>query len=138
MTTDPAGDGWKKVPVEVGFEHHIGPLWAKLAAPGRMKFGFLAGPHHINLQGVVHGGMLVTFVDHVLGGLVWYVSGKKVCVTATLNSDFVSAARIGDWIEGEGKVIRNGRSLIFVRGEVTVGERVVLAATGIWKVLGAD
>jgi len=25
--------------------------------------------------------------------------------------------------------------LIFVRGEITVGTRVVLAATGVWKVL---
>jgi uncharacterized protein (TIGR00369 family) len=135
MSKDPASEGWKKLPMDAGFEHHIGPLWSKLIAPGRMRFGFLAGPHHVNPYNVVHGGMLVTFADHVMGALVWYVAGKKPCTTVTLNSDFASSARVGDWIEGEAWLVRKGRSLIFVRGEISVEARVVLAATGVWKVM---
>jgi uncharacterized protein (TIGR00369 family) len=138
MTADPAGEGWKEFRSTGGFERHVGPLWAKVIEPGRLSFAFRAGAQHSNPHGVVHGGMLVTFIDQVLGALAWYVAGKKPSVTLTLNSDFVSPARVGDWIEGRGKVVRNGRSLIFLRGEAMVGERVVLSATGIWKVLGVD
>ena len=138
MSTDPASDGWKKLPAEAGFEHHVGPLWAKLIERGRMKFAFRAGPQHVNPYDVVHGGMLVTFADHVMGALVWYVTGKKPCTTVSLNSDFASSARVGDWVEGEAMLVRKGASLVFVRGEITVGTRVVLAATGVWKVMSRD
>jgi uncharacterized protein (TIGR00369 family) len=135
MSADPARDGWKKLLAETGFEHHVGPLWAKLIEPGRAKFGFRAGPQHVNPFGVVHGGMLVTFADHVMGSLVWYVTGKGPSTTVSLNSDFASSARVGDWIEGEAMLVRKGASLIFVRGEISVGTRIVLATTGVWKVL---
>ena len=138
MAADPAAEGWKEFRSSGGFARHVGPLWAKVIEPGRLNFAFRAGAHHSNPHGVVHGGMLVTFIDQVLGALAWYVAGKKPSVTLTLNSECVSPARVGDWIEGPGKVVRNGLSLIFLRGKAILGERVVLSAPSIWKVLGVD
>ncbi|HYM30598.1 MAG TPA: PaaI family thioesterase [Candidatus Cybelea sp.] len=134
---DPAADGWKAYAPERGFERHVGPIWSKRRAPGRMRFGFLAGPHHVNPNGVVHGGMLVTFLDHVCGALVWWAAGKKTCATVTLNSDFISSAQQGEWIEGEATLVRKGQSLVFVRAEASVGDRIVMTASGIWKVFDA-
>ncbi len=33
------------------------------------------------------------------------------------------------------EIVRKTRSLVFIRGQLTVGARVVLAADGIWKIL---
>lgn len=130
--------GWKPYPKSGGFEDHVGPIYHNRTPEGRMRFGFRCLRHHINPQGVVHGGMLVTFIDHVLGGLVWYRIGKKPCLTVSLNCDFVASAKQGDWVEGQGELVRQGKSLVFVRGLLTANDRAVLRASGIWKIIGAN
>jgi len=137
MNADLLAQGWKAHRDAGGFEQHIGPLYAR-KVEGGLRFGFRAEPQHANNRGVIHGGMLMSFADHILGALVWYTVGKKPCATASLNCDFVSAARVGDWVEGQAELTRKGRSLVFVRGDLFVADRVVLSANGIWKVLGAE
>ncbi|MCW5729429.1 MAG: PaaI family thioesterase [Alphaproteobacteria bacterium] len=129
--------GWRAYPRSEGFEGHVGPLHHRRRADGVMVFGFRCRPHHENPQGVVHGGMLMTFADHVMGALVWHRIGRKPTATVSLNSDFLNAVRVGDWVEGTAEIVRQGSSLVFVRGELSVEGRPVLAANGIWKVLGA-
>ena len=38
-------------------------------------------------------------------------------------------------VEARGEIVRGTRSLVFIRGLLTVGERTVAAIDGIWKVL---
>lgn len=129
--------GWKRYPTEQGFEHHIGPLWYRKRDDEVVVFGFRAGLQHLNPMGIVHGGMLVTFADHVLGSLVWHRLGRKPCATASLNSDFLSSAKLNDWIEGVAEITRLGRSVVFVRGQILVENKTILTVSGIWKVIGA-
>lgn len=129
--------GWRAYPDTGGFETHVGPIYHRKRDDGVMVFGFRCHARHVNPQGVVHGGMLMTFVDHVLGALVWHRIGRRPTATVSLNSDFLNAVRVGDWVEGTAEIVRQGSSLVFVRGELTVEGRPVLAANGIWKVLGA-
>ena len=37
------------------------------ASPGLVEIAFVAGPHHLNLQGLVHGGILATLADTAMG-----------------------------------------------------------------------
>ena len=135
MSFDPAAEGWK-VPEEwSGFVGEIGPLWVRRGERG-LRVGFEAEARHANVRGVVHGGMLMTLADQMMGQLTWYVAGGRPCATASLSNDFLSPARIGEWIEGEAAIVHQGKSLIFVRGDLKVGDRPVLSATGIWKILG--
>jgi len=129
-------DGWRVHPREEGFEHHVGPIWRRKRDDGVMVFGFRCAAHHVNPMGVVHGGMLMTFADHVLGALVWHRIGRRRCATVSLNCDFIAAARAGDWVEGAAEITRLGRSVVFVRGDLTVGGAPVLTANGVWKVFG--
>src|SRR3712207_8296997 len=50
------------------------------------RYGFVAEARHINLGGVVHGGMLMSFADDVLGMTVWEAAGRKPCTTVQLNT----------------------------------------------------
>ena len=132
---DPEAAGWAHRP-PVGFSGHTGPLWARPEGDG-WAYGVLAEAHHANGHGIVHGGMLVTLLDNALGLTVWQAAGRRPCVTMQLNTQFLAAARPGDFLEARGEVLRLANTVVFVRGTLMVGERLVAAADGVWKVLAA-
>lgn len=133
---DPIAAGWKRMSPE-GYPALIGPFFAKREGEG-WRYGFLAEPRHRNAGGVVHGGMLMSFADDVLGMTVWAAAGRKPCTTVQLNTHFIAPVRVGDFVEGRAEVLRTTRSVLFVRGILTVGDRTVAHADGVWKILGAN
>jgi uncharacterized protein (TIGR00369 family) len=132
---DPAAEGWApRAPV--GFSGLTGPLWSRPEGDG-WAFGILAEARHANGHGIVHGGMLVTLLDNALGLTVWHAAGLRPAVTMQLNTHFLASARPGEFLEARGEVMRLANSVVFVRGVITVGDRRVAAADGVWKVLAA-
>ncbi|WP_336485414.1 PaaI family thioesterase [Methylobacterium nigriterrae] len=128
---DPVRAGWEIV-ADTGFIDLVGPVHHR-AADG--AYAFLARPKHANLIGVVQGGMLMTFADRALGVTAMQAAEGANCVTIEMQMQFIGAGRIGDWIEARPQVTRRTGSLVFMRTELTAGERLVGAATGIWKIL---
>ncbi|HEX4504249.1 MAG TPA: PaaI family thioesterase [Alphaproteobacteria bacterium] len=116
------------------FSHFVGPVLERLE-DGKRVFAFQADQRHANDRGVVHGGMLMTFADQAFGELVLDEVGRKLCATIQLNTHFIAAVQIGDFVEGRAEMVRVTRSLVFVRGLLSVGDRTVAAIDGIWKVL---
>jgi len=131
--TDPATDGWKEREGK-GFMASVGPLWSRREGDG-WAYGLVARDTHVNATGVVHGGLLMSLADQALSLLVWEAMERKPCVTIQLDTQFLSAARPGDFIQARGQVIRKTRSLVFVQGTLEVNGEPVVAATGIWKAL---
>jgi uncharacterized protein (TIGR00369 family) len=131
---NPLADGWKVLP-ERGFPVHVGTFYSRRFEEG-YRFGFIAEERHANVGGVVHGGMLMTFVDDMLGLSVFFAAKQRPVSTIQLNTRFVSPARPGDFVTCRPEVQRVTRSVVFVRGEVFVDERLVLSADGVWKILG--
>jgi acyl-coenzyme A thioesterase PaaI-like protein len=131
---DPLADGWKVLP-ERGFPVHVGTFFSKRFEDG-YRFGFVAEPRHANIGGVVHGGMLVTFVDDMFGLSVHFAVDRRPVSTIQLNTRFISPARPGDFVVCIPQVQRVTKSVVFIRGEVFVGDRLVLSADGVWKILG--
>lgn len=134
MDVADAPPGWRRIEQD-GFAAHVGPLWFIRDADG-VRFGFRAGAQHANPEGVVHGGMLMFFADHVLGAHVWHAIGRRPCATISLNCDFLRAARPGDWVEARAEITRKGRAVVFCRGSLEVAGEPVLTADGVWKVIG--
>jgi uncharacterized protein (TIGR00369 family) len=116
------------------FSHFVGPVLEHVE-DGRRVFAFQADERHANDRGVVHGGMLMTFADQAFGEQVLDTVGRKLCATVKLNTQFIAAVLVGDFVEGRAEIVRATRSLVFVRGMLTVGDRSVAAIDGIWKVL---
>ena len=65
MSTSLENAGWYLEPDD-GFIGHVGGLWRRNVA-GVGQVAFIAQEIHANRNGVVHGGMLMTFVDRALG-----------------------------------------------------------------------
>jgi uncharacterized protein (TIGR00369 family) len=128
--------GWRPV-LRDDFAYFVGPFLEN-SQDGRRIFGFLADQRHINDRGVVHGGMLMTFADQAFGELVLDSVDHSLCATIQLNTHFIAAVQAGDFVIGRGEIVRRTRSVVFVRGTLSVGNRQVAGIDGIWKVLKTD
>lgn len=127
--------GWKPVPAK-DYPAMIGPFLARRAGEG-WEYAFLPEQRHLNLGGVVHGGMLMSFADDVLGMTVWEAAGRKPVTTVQLSNQFIAPGRLGGLITGRAEVLRATRSVVFVRGMLTQGDTVLTHADGVWKILGS-
>lgn len=128
--------GYRKYGYHDPFEDLVGPLGWKVEDDA-IHFVFRVQPHHCNTQSTLHGGMLMTFADYALClTAIWDQAGEK-CVTVSLNCEFVAAGRLGDLVESTAEVVRRTGSLVFVRGQVVAGDRVLVNYSGIVKRLHA-
>ncbi|MGZ5297843.1 MAG: PaaI family thioesterase [Actinomycetota bacterium] len=89
------------------------------AAPGRVEIALQAGPQHLNLQGLVHGGILATLADTAMGLAVRTVlqPGRRH-VTVQLGVEFLSPGRPGR-IVAHGRSVKVGSQLGFAEADVT-------------------
>lgn len=131
---DPAAHGWEPIQDD-GFIGLVGPMWQRLDSGG-MRYAFLAMPKHHNRRGVVHGGMIMAFADRALGMTARGVIGYKHQATIQLDVHFVDAVQIGEFVETKAEIVRQTRSLVFVRADLFAGSRVIASVNGIWKILG--
>lgn len=127
--------GWQRVN-STGFVDYAGPFWQRRDGD-QVAMGLVIEDHHTNSHlGTVHGGLVMTFADNALGlGVVAALGGALNCSTVSLQTQFVSAAKIGEFIICYPEIVRKTRNLVFVRGLIQVEDRVVATADGIWKVL---
>jgi len=123
--------GWRTWTFD-SFLNQSVPFWHRVDADRTVRCAFRAQKKHLNGHGNVHGGCYMAFVDYcvfAIAGLVLDGPG----VTVSLSSDFLNAAREDELIEATGQVTRAGGSLIFVRGELKSGERLLLTFSGTIK-----
>ncbi len=135
--------GYEIAALNSGFSRTVGP-WYRQQDVDYVQLAFHADERHINSLGIIHGGMMSSFVDTVLGQAHRKVSGRPA-VTTRMTIDFIDAARFGDLVEGRGEVTRVTRNLAFVRATVWTGKRTLLSASGVFsfvrprgKVSGGD
>ncbi|MDO8840254.1 MAG: PaaI family thioesterase [Parvibaculum sp.] len=115
------------------YTSHNGPFFHKVTDDGFVH-GVRVRSRHCNSRGITHGGMLMAFADGLLGTAVWRAT-QTVALTVRMNSDFLSSARPGEWLEGTARVTRATRSVAFCEAELYVGARPVLKATGVFKLM---
>jgi acyl-coenzyme A thioesterase PaaI-like protein len=130
---DPSADGWEAMD-DPGFIGLVGPVFRR-ACGEHDEYGFRADPKHANMRHFVQGGMLMTFADWAFGRTAWQAAGRGVA-TVQFDMQFVSAARMGDFVETRPEVVRRTAALVFMRGTLLSGTRVVATAHGVWKILG--
>jgi uncharacterized protein (TIGR00369 family) len=116
------------------FSSHNGPYFHRLQAEDLTEQAFYALPRHANGLGLVHGGMLTSFLDGLLAGAVFRGTGQRA-VTMHLSVDFLHMARIGEWVMGEASLTRATRDVAFVEGKALVRGVEVARATGVFKLM---
>ena len=125
--------GFREITEASGFAAANGP-WFEKVEGRRVWRGFLPGPQHANALGIVHGGMLAAFLDSTLGSVVWRAIDRR-CVTLRLTLDYLSPARVGDWLEATGELVGQDEHMVHVRGRLYGPRHDVLAGLGDFALL---
>ena len=134
-TPDWVPDGYRKLGWHAGFDVLIGPMYFSRDDEGNFKFITKILDKHLNANGVAHGGFSMTLTDIFFGTLAFVASGKKLTSTVSLNCNFVSPGLEGEIVECEAKVTRTTRSMVFIDGNLMSNDKVIVSASGIWKIL---
>jgi len=103
---------------------------------GACAVGIEITSDHTNKGGVAHGAISTAMLDTALGGaLVSTLRKEEWCATAQLSVSFIDAGRVGERLTARGRVVRRGRGVAHLAGEV-VGEggRTISTATGTWAI----
>ena len=134
--TDLESAGWKAREV-AGFMGLAGPLWTRRdpQLAGSWQYGLLTDDRHTNPIELVHGGVLTTLMDHAVSLVAWSESGRQPCVTVELSTHFVESAKPGDFLVASASLTHKTRSILFLRGLISVQSRPVLQAQAIMKLV---
>lgn len=115
------------------FTLHNGPVYFRRCSTGA-EHGFWVLPRHCNSFGIIHGGMIATFLDGLIGAAV-FRTAKAPAVTVHLSIDYMAMARAGEWLEGRAAVTRSARDMVFAEAGAFVRARAVARATSVFKLM---
>jgi uncharacterized protein (TIGR00369 family) len=97
------------------------------ASPGEVTVAMVVEDRHVNLQGVVHGGMLAILADTACGlSIRSAMEPGRLHVTADLDIHFLAPARPGT-LYGRGTAVKIGRSLAFAEASIEDAAGTLLA-----------
>ena len=144
-TGEEQASGWVHKTVESGewagwsyynadpFEDHAGPFYYRVDESGQRVCAFRTEHKHMNGGNFLHGGAIMTFADYAIFVIARDALQDGHSVTASFNGDFVGSVPPGALVECRGEVVRNARSMVFVRGLITSGEDPVMSFSAIIK-----
>lgn len=112
-------------------EDFVGPFFY-YREEGICYTAFRVQPHHCNMSGSTHGGILMSFADYCLC-MAAFTEEMETVVTVNCNSDFIGPSREGDLIIGETEITRQGKNIAFTRCRLLVDDQPVLTASGVIK-----
>lgn len=127
--------GWRANPGMDPFEDLAGPFYYRTDDLGSVC-AFRVTDKHLNGGGFLHGGCFMTFADFSLFVIAHPALAGQHAVTATFNSELVGAAFAGQLIECRGEIVKNTRSLVFVRGTLTADGETIMSFSSALKKRG--
>jgi len=91
---------------------------------------------HLNKGGVAFGGLHASLLDSAMGGaLVSTLKVSEWCATANLTINYLEASLPDTELIATGKIVRRGRTLAHLYGEIKDSEGKMHAnATGVWNI----
>lgn len=128
-----ADAGWRQR--KLGrFADRLGPLWTRKEDEG-WAYGVLPTEDHLNPAGFVHGGVLCSLFDHTVSAVAWEAAGRRPCVTVQLNTQFMAAAREGQFLAARGRIVRMTATLAFVEASISTGPDELLRGSSVLKIM---
>lgn len=111
------------------------PLYSRSTADA-VQIGLFVGDAHCNSRGFLHGGVIAALADNAMGLSCVAVMAERPrgLVTVSLSVDYVGAAKNGQWLQIEPRVLKAGKSLAFADALVTADGETIARASASFKV----
>ena len=118
-----------------GFMHHNGGLLFREISENQYEFKTTIKNMHLNKREITHGGYICSLIDAGAGTAVYRTTGKKSCVTVSLDVKFISPSRKNDELVGYVQILKKTNSMVFVNCNLKKKNQLIASATGVWKVI---
>jgi uncharacterized protein (TIGR00369 family) len=93
----------------------------------KIKVGFQTRKEFRNPAGIIQGGIIAAMIDDAFGPMCILASGRtKVPLTLDLNVSYLAAGQQGKYV-CEARIIRQGKSISFVEGELFDADGMLVA-----------
>ena len=90
----------------------------------------------INHIDVAHGGVLGTLADVALSLQVHESERPRLPVaTMNLNTNYLSAARLGDWVEAYANIDRISKRTAYCSGRIICGDQILMTMSAVFAIL---
>ena len=126
---------FKQISNKPSFMKHNGGLLLREISKRKFEFKTKVKKSHLNKAGITHGGYICTIIDAGSGTGTHISSGKKPCVTISLDVKFVGATILGDEIKGFVEILKVTKSMVFLNCKLKSKNRIIATALGVWKIL---
>ena len=126
---------FKQISLKPGFMKHNGGLLFRTISEDEYEFITTINENHLNAAGITHGGFIAAFVDAGAGSAAHKSADQKMCVTISLEIKFISPVKLGQKLIGKAKIQKKTKSMVFLTCKLTVENKIVATASGIWKIL---
>ncbi len=94
---------------------------------GHVKMSFNVEKYMLNPIGIMHGGIMATILDEVMGAASFTLGRPNGYATINMNVDYLNPAKAGDTVTGEGTIVRAGKTVLHVKAELFNSENKLLA-----------
>lgn len=127
ITDDELAELHPKLPIKAPFATHVGVRLIEMTkdyAVGELT----VEQHHLNRNGVIHGGAIMAFADSI-GGSFTRALIRTEDSTTTMDSQtrFLRSAQLGDVLRAEARPIHTGRRTVIVQTTITRSDGKVSA-----------
>ena len=126
---------FEQISIKEGFMKHNGGIMFKTISEKEFQFKATITENHLNSAGITHGGFIAAFVDAGAGTAAHRASNNSPCVTISLELKFISAVKLGQELIGNTKIQKKTKTMVFLTCELTVENKIVATASGVWKIL---
>ena len=128
-------DNFEQISLKQGFMKHNGGLLFKKISENEYEFKTTIKENHLNSAGITHGGFIAAVIDAGAGTAAHRSTNQSPCVTISLELKFISAVKLGQELTGKTKIQKKTKSMVFLTCELTVANKIVATASGVWKIL---
>jgi uncharacterized protein (TIGR00369 family) len=91
-----------------------------ISSPGKIIYRMPVTEKHLATPQAAHGGAVSAMMDATMGvcALSQVLSDNRVVSTIEMKISFLAPALLGDKLTGEAKILKSGKRILFVEGEI--------------------
>ena len=128
-------ENFEQISLKPGFMKYNGGLLFKTISENEYEFKTTIKENHLNAAGITHGGFIAAVVDAGAGTAAHRAAGNSPCVTISLELKFISPVKLDQVLLGTTKIQKKTKSMVFLTCELSVANKIVATASGVWKIL---